>query len=294
METMEGITLDRLPPLPQVAALSRLAERLWGREDVVALWLGGSFARGAADRNSDLDLRVAVLPESLAGWRRLDLAHLFEGECVGGLFHAFKPQGFLHQLVLAGGEMLDLWIQSTQQDPPQDHTLILACRDERFRLRLQGAHPAYPPPPDPANPTTIQNLLAGFWMNSLKHRKMLERGLDLLVLMGIQQERGVVMRLWQVLATGRDPGAGRPTFHHLVEAVRAIEAALGRGTLELMGAAAGDPAAIRRTVEDLRDEVAHVGRLLAGSLRFEYPQALEDAVRRSWQEYLATVDATPK
>jgi hypothetical protein len=283
MEIVEVSMADPLPELPQVAALSRLVERLWERDDVAALWLGGSFARGEADRYSDLDLRVAVLPEALPAWRRLDLGHLFSGECVGGLFHAFKPEGYLHQLVLAGGEVFDLWVQSVDRDPPQDHTLVLACRDEVFRLRLNEARPTLTPPPEPASGVAIQNLLANYWINSLKHHKLLARGLDLLVLIGIQQERGLVLRLWEVLATGRDPGSGRQSFHHMVDAVRAIDARLGSGTLELVGAAANDPTTIRGAIEELRDEVSHVGRLLAGSLGFPYPDALEEAVRRAWE-----------
>jgi hypothetical protein len=79
----------------------------------------------------------------------------------------------------------------------------------------------------------------------------------------------------------------------MVAAVRAIDATLGSGTLELMGGAADDRASICRAVEDLRDEVSHVGRLLAGSLGFTYPEALEETVRRCWQAYLTTVDADP-
>ena len=41
MESLEVSMLDPLPQLPQVPALARLLERLWEREDVVALWLGG-------------------------------------------------------------------------------------------------------------------------------------------------------------------------------------------------------------------------------------------------------------
>jgi hypothetical protein len=57
-----------------------------------------------------------------------------------------------------------------------------------------------------------------------------------------------------------------------------------------MGAATTDRATIRRAIEELRDEVSHVGRLLAGSLSFAYPEALEETVRRCWQEYVDSLE----
>ena len=43
-----------LPDLPQVCAISHVARALDQHQDVHAVWLGGSFARGEADRFSDV------------------------------------------------------------------------------------------------------------------------------------------------------------------------------------------------------------------------------------------------
>ena len=52
--------LTRLPDLPQVCAISHAARALNRHQDMHAVWLGGSFARGEADRFSDVDMRIAV------------------------------------------------------------------------------------------------------------------------------------------------------------------------------------------------------------------------------------------
>lgn len=77
------LAFSALPPLPQTASLKRASAVLWADEDVLALWLGGSFARGEADEYSDIDLRVAVRPEAQERWRRPDLEMLFSGEVAG-------------------------------------------------------------------------------------------------------------------------------------------------------------------------------------------------------------------
>ena len=69
----QELTLDGVGNLPQKETLRRITARLWADPDVVALWLGGSFARGGADGNSDFDLRVAVRPEALPRWQRADM-----------------------------------------------------------------------------------------------------------------------------------------------------------------------------------------------------------------------------
>ena len=61
-----SISLASLPDLPQVRAISHAARALDRRRDVHAVWLGGSFARGDADRFSDVDMRIAVGRDDLA------------------------------------------------------------------------------------------------------------------------------------------------------------------------------------------------------------------------------------
>src|SRR5262245_25386247 len=104
---MNEAALEALPALPQVPALRGVAERLWDEPDVLALWLGGSFARGDADGFSDVDLRVAVRPEAAEAWRAPGLERLFGGACVGSRLLSFGGPGFLHHAALADGTIFD-------------------------------------------------------------------------------------------------------------------------------------------------------------------------------------------
>jgi hypothetical protein len=278
--------LNRLPPLPQVTALTRLASNLWQRGEVVALWLGGSFGRGEADRYSDLDVRVAVAPEALPGWKQPDLP-ILPGECVGRQLLSFGGETVLHHLLLAGGEVLDVWVQSTDQTPLNEQILVLGCRDPEFGRRLQQVRPEPSATDVPADPAAIRQLLVEYWILTHKQRKVLDRGLDLMVLTGLQFERAMLARLWYVLATGRDTGSQRPTIHSQTHSTRVLQQTLGPSALQLAGQGATSRAEILRVIEATRAEVSRVGRLLAERLEFEYPEALEVTVRRGWQEFIA-------
>ncbi len=282
------LALDSLPDLPQSAVLTRIAARLWTDAAVVALWLGGSIAREEADAHSDIDLRVAVRPEALAGWQepeRTALSALL-GETVAGV-HALRWEGtVLHQALLADGVIVDLLVQSVDRDPPQDVTLVLGCRDAVFGALLASA--ALPPLEEvkPADPAAIQEAVTQFWIGSHKHTRMLFRHLDLLILQGLALELPVLLRLWSAEATGRDQGSQRPTIHTLTPMMRAITKAIGAHSLETLGSARTNRAEIVRAIEAHRNEVAAVGRRLAVRLGFEYPDALEQTARQSLTQYL--------
>ena len=94
---------------------------------------------------------------------------------------------------------------------------------------------------------------------------------DLLALIGLGLEQSVLRRLWYMDATGSDQGTQRPTIH----------------SLKTLGSTRTNRAEIRQAIEAYRNEAAAVGRRLAGHLGFAYPDALEQIVRRCWQEYLA-------
>jgi len=197
------LAFSSLPPLPQTASLRRVLSVLWADEDVIALWLGGSFARREADEYSDIDLRVAVRPEAQERWRRPDLELLFGGE-VAGYTPFSLGGGQLHHLALTSGDIYDLWIQTTEEAPFEDVALVLGCRDGAFAQKLGATR--LPPAPEPifADAAAVRQIVASFWINSLKHRKVLKRGLDLVAQTGIGMERALLQRLWFIAATGRD------------------------------------------------------------------------------------------
>jgi hypothetical protein len=280
--TLNPVALDSLPPLPQVESLRKIASRLWGWEGVVALWLGGSLARGEADQFSDLDLRVAVADHRLKDWLPPDLSDLIGERVVGGRWREWDGSVF-HHLLLASGIMLDLLVQGTGWEPPQDFTLILGCRDDAFAEKLTRAHLPSSEEPDLAGPEIIRQVIIDFWTDSHKHVKVLFRRLDMLALIGLGLEQSALMRLWYTEATGRDGGVQAGTIHSLTQTVRTVMTSTGTHGLEILGTPRADRADILHTVESNRAEVALVGRRLAERLGFEYPAALEQTVREAWR-----------
>ncbi len=288
MKTQE-LTLDGVAGLPQKETLRRITARLWADPDAAALWLGGSFARGAADENSDLDLRVAVHPDALPRWQRADMTaqdlSALLGETVAGINPMRWEGTVLYHLLLTSGLIMDFLVQSLERDPPADDTLVLGCRDAAFGQLLASALLSPPTDPAPADPAVICQAIADFWINSHKHIRVLSRDLDLLVLHGLGIEQTVLTRLWYVGATGRDQAAQRPTIHSLTQVVQAVTESVGPRSLEVLGSARTNRAEIKQAVEANRNAVAAVGRRLALCLGFAYPDVLEQTVRERWQEY---------
>ncbi len=287
---MSDLTFNSLPDLPQVATLKQIAASLWQRNDVVALWLGGSFARGEADEFSDVDLRVAVTDGSLDAWS-VDAPSFLLGETVVGVHSMSWDRIVLHHLVLENGVILDLLVQSTSKELPQDFTRVLGCRDTSFGELLDQACLSPTEEPGSANPAIIRQTVNDFWIGSHKHSKVLSRGLDMLVLVGLGTEQSVLMRLWYVAATGHDQATQRGTIHTLTQMVRTVMGATGSHGLETLGTARGSRADILHTIELNRDEVSRVGKELSEALGFEYPEVLERTVRQAWRQYLHGAEA---
>lgn len=281
------LDLEILPHLPQLEALMAAAPKIWERPEVVALWIGGSIARGNADCYSDVDLRVAVVPEALEAWRHVDLNTLFAGNCVTHVLLPFGEHALLHHLVLASGDIYDVWVQSTAEAVHDEFILTLACRDENFAANLRAPQCEPVPAPQPANGETVRLLLESFWINTHKHRKVLYRGLHLLALTGLHNERQILLRLWYIQATSMDCGEMRTqTIHGLTHLMQTVEQACGGEALEVLGASLTSRNDICRAIEQLRDQTTQTGKLLAQTLKFSYPEAIERTARRGWQEFL--------
>jgi len=284
IDETSDLILPIFPTLPQAASLKRVAERLWQHEDVAAIWLGGSLARGEADLYSDVDLRVALYPGAKERWAHPDLPDLFWTEVVGCMPLSFGDALLFH-LVLADGEIYDLWIQTTDQPPSQEESLVLGCRDEAFAIKLNEIEPSNYLKPTLADADTVQKLLTSFWINTIKHIKVLHRGLDLVAQNGITMERALIVRLWYILATGNDPTVARPTIHTLTDLDRVVTGSLGQRSLTITGGSITSRPEIIQAIELNRQEVERVGRTLADRLGFEYPEALERTARQTWQQY---------
>src|SRR5215469_6983506 len=135
------LQLGQLPNLPQRATIVAVATRLWTDESVVALWVGGSLARGAGDQYSDVDFRVAVEPEHFTSWGSPPFSQIFAGtSVVGQIYIPFGNDALLHHLVLGNAEIFDFFVQSTSRRPTEEPLLILGCRSEEFARQLNASN----------------------------------------------------------------------------------------------------------------------------------------------------------
>lgn len=287
---MNELFFDRLPDLPQCITLRAVATRLWSNQEIVALWLEGSLARGGSDLYSDVDLHVVVAPELLINWKMPGFAHIFaDTPALGKIFIAFGEHAFLHNLTLANGEIFDLFVQDTLQPLSFDAKLVLGCREADLAQRLQEKAQKLPVTQLPVQKEQLQRIIESFWINTHKHRKVLHRDLAAMTLLGLAHERNVLLRLWYIQATDEDCGdLGRSTIHSLTRVIRTVEQHRGLHALGVMGAPMRSREEIYRAIEGNRCEVAELGRWLAQKYEFIYPEALEVTVQQGWQQFLAS------
>ncbi len=287
---MTELQLSNLPDLPQRASIVEAASNLWPEAGVVALWLGGSLARGAGDLFSDVDFRVAVTPEQLAPWKTPRFERIFTHTTVAGqAVMQFGDDAVLHHLVLSNGEIFDFFVQSAARLPTREPLLILGCRSDEFKRKLAGQNGIPPVERQAVDGEVVRDLLVSFWINSHKHRKVLYRGLDVMATLGLHIEQGLLLRLWYIEVSGQDCGdVRRQTIHSLTEVVQTIERAMGPQALALLGAPMGDRQELCQTIERNRQAISqHLGRRLAQQYGFDYPAALEETVVWGWEVFLA-------
>ncbi|MCY3556434.1 MAG: hypothetical protein OXH56_14060 [Gemmatimonadetes bacterium] len=281
-----------LPDLPQIETLKQVAPAIWSNEDVGALWIEGSFGQGTADRYSDVDLRLAVPAARFRKWETPDFAALFKGLCIAHQQLFSQEEAILHHVLLETGEMYDLGIQRVDRLALHGTSHLLGCRDPALAdsftepAAVSAAVSSEPIRSDP-DPDSVRQVIVDFWINSNKHHKVLYRGLDPMVVVGLQIERAILIRLWAIHASGRDLGAVTPTIHTLTPQIRSI-VETGSNALEVLGAPVRTRGELRALIERHRDEVARVGRALAEQYAFGYPEVVEDTVRAGWDEFLST------
>lgn len=281
-----------LPALPQIAFLHTLAPILWQRPDVLGIWLEGSLGRGNADLYSDVDLYVGVAPEALDAWRTVAVETLFGDQYAAHFFSHFAADFFVYHVYLKAGGIYDLHIQPRNRELPKAQRFILACRADDYHAALLAAAPdpvAEAAPPfvrQPLDPDLLPTLLITFWINVDKGRKVLYRHQDFTVYTGLHLFRHWVARLLFIEQTGTDCGdLTRSTIHGLKAAATVLGETLGDELGWLMGAPATNRLEMWQVQENLQQEVARVGRVLAEKYQFTYPVALEQIIRQNWQAF---------
>ncbi len=286
---MTELQLSNLPDPPQRASIVEAASNIWPKAGMVALWVGGSLARGAGDLFSDVDFRVAVTPEQLAPWKTPRFERIFTHTAlVGQAVMQFGDDAVLHHLMLSNGEIFDFFVQSATRLPTREPLLILGCRSDEFERKLAGQNSIPPVERQAVDGEVVRDLLISFWINSHKHRKVLYRGLDVMATLGLHIEQSLLLRLWYIDVSGQDCGdVRRQTIHSLTEVVQTIERAMGPQALALIGAPMRDRQELCQTIERNRQAVSqHLGRHLARQYGFDYPAVLEETVLRGWEVFL--------
>jgi hypothetical protein len=283
---MLDLDLGILPQMAQARTISELAPAIWADERVVALWLGGSLARGDGDEYSDIDLRVAVDHADLERWRAMDVQALTGGQVVGGRMFPLGGDALIHHLLLLNGDIADLLIQTTARTPNVEPLLVFGCRDEVFGRMLQEHNRVEPEPRNPATAEGVRELIVAFWVNSHKHRKVLHRRLDLMIPSGLYHSWLMLMRLWYIQATGEDTSAYHFSgIHGLTRLVGSVEGLEDVDARAVAGVPGRTREEIYAAIEQHHEAAARVGPLLAERYGFDYPLELERMVRAQWKAF---------
>ena len=280
-------TIDRdsfavIPDLPQKQFLIQAVDTLWQDASVVAIWLGGSLARGQGDWNSDVDLRIAVEPGKPGPIATPPGATFLIRKAVVHQRLDFSELATLHHMLLDNGQIYDLLVQSTTRPPSNEHRLVLGCRDGQFGERLaHGVDPSVTF--KAADPQAVRQIIEGYWLGLLKHKRVVERDLDIVAWEGEHRLRCALLQLYHILATGTDCGSPLSmTIHSMSPAVKSVRAGIGSAALAMLGKPTRTAEELVASAMEIAREVARIGRLLAKKLDFDYPVQAERVVGEAW------------
>lgn len=268
-------------------AVLPLCRRLWQQPGVEALLLFGSFADGSHDEFSDLDLWISVSPDAIESWAQPDLSMLLENRPHGLRTLPSSTGGFVHSIVLEDGFIIDICALPTGSVTIHPPWKVLATRD---RQTIEQITTDQLPAPVPASADTVRPLLEGYWLNTLKHHKVLARNDHLACIMGGRLEHGIVLRLWYIADTGFMPGAGSHvggSLHDMLAQIRHAEQHYPEQTRRMFlhpPSLAIDE--LHAAIQAVRQDVSAVGRRLADRFGFDYPEHLESAADAEWNRYL--------
>lgn len=280
------LDFSKLQGVAQAGLIRKVAEQLWPLDEVRMLWIGGSIAAHQADRYSDVDLYVGVTPESYFDWHEIDEQQWFADQVVGKWF-TYVGGTLLHEVALSDGQIFDLTIVSIDRLRSYGQVIVLGAKDPALVEELETAPPASPEFGDQPAPDQIENLLAFFWLNTLKHRKILYRDLDLVFPFAAHMEHSILLRCLHIDATGQDCGNPRTlSFYRLTNMVSGLPNEVQQTALNILGMPMQDRADIIAQVERTRDAVSEVGRRLAQTLGFQYPEELEQTARAAWNHFV--------
>lgn len=281
---MTIVDLGVLEKGPHAKLIREMAGMCSADDSIQAVWVGGSLASGTGDTYSDIDLRIAVEPGHVERWKSPDWEKYLPIRPYGGGFMRFGERALLHHLVLADGTLVDFYVQDTTQQNPEPNLVILACRNAQFRETLEGfASPAAALARE-IDGAVARQFFIDYWITTHKQMKALARKYDHTAFAGLYMERMALLRAWYMQAVGKDIDS-RPTIHMLGALHKGLEGKLTESQHNTLGLPSRTPEETITVIDAIRAEMSSVGHWLAAKHGFEYPQELEDVVRRVWTEH---------
>ena len=273
---------------PQFALLERLTEALKSNPAVAAIWLGGSFGRGAGDQLSDLDIRVQLRSGLDSELTRLEFP---VGAGIPKVVHLVKislgDKGLLQHSILESGDVVDLEVLTADYPIGTEHRRIIWCPDPQLQLELQNFKEGHAATRrDPVIPANVRETICSALLVNLKEARVIHRGLLAVATFGFQHERATLMRLWFIDSTGFDCGdLERQNITSSTPAIREIACHRGDQIMELLGMPLRTSAEQYHATQVICAEVKTVGERLAKRYNFDFPTALYDANRAVWSRF---------
>ena len=285
---MKELDFSQLPELPQRNVLKEVAQRFWRNDEVVAIWLGGSFARDQADQYSDVDLRLAISTDQIAAYLQPDWSHFFGQPLLSSRTSLADEDALLHHFLLENCEVYDLWVQSPDRQLHNEPKLILGCRDDGLleRLTIPGAEERLSF--RQVDPAAIRGAIANYWVNHVKTQKVIHRNLHMMWRDGGYLFTGLFLRLKFIEATGQDCGnvtVPPYTIHSISPILGTLHTHYGDDLLPIVAAGFGNKTESQQAIEQLSQAIGETGRKLARVYGFDYPDELEARVLASWRAF---------
>ena len=289
MTDISDLNFNALPALPQTTFLKEVVTRLANYPELIAIWLGGSLASHNGDEHSDLDLRIAIPSSAFSDWQAPNFQEIFAAEALSHSTLKFSETGLLHHLLIANGIIVDLYIQTPEQALTNEQRHIFICKDDAFKQKLLEPAKPYNNTVFPeANAKGIQEILNFYWLNAHKFKKGFARDLDVVIAEGLSIFRPSLLRLHYIALTGHDCGNIKGvSIHGMTPISKTLQAAEDKRFLTTIALASSTRADKVKAVTELNDRVAELGRALAKTYEFDYPEALERLVQDSWHAFVA-------
>jgi hypothetical protein len=167
---------------------------------------------------------------------------------------------------------------------PEPQLVILACRSAEFRATLEGFAQPAAVLVRAIDGAAVRQFLVDYWITTHKEMKALARHYDHFSFVGLYMERTALLRAWFMQAVGRDIDS-RLTLHVVGTMHQGLEGKLTERQHNILGLPSRTPEETVTVIDAIRTEMAAVGRWLADTHDFAYPQELENVVRRVWDEH---------